>query len=71
MIAITLQPLLLILIYIYKKLLQQAVLAQLVERTAFNRVVVGSIPTDGDYIFIDIFLLVIFVSHSSWPKLAR
>ena len=25
-----------------------AVLAQLVERVAFNHVVVGSIPTDGD-----------------------
>ena len=27
----------------------KAVLAQLVERMAFNHVVVGSIPTDGDY----------------------
>ena len=27
---------------------QPAVLAQLVERMAFNHVVVGSIPTDGD-----------------------
>ena len=28
-------------------LIQDAVLAQLVERMAFNHVVVGSIPTDG------------------------
>ena len=28
-----------------------AVLAQLVERMAFNHVVVGSIPTDGDFVF--------------------
>ena len=27
-----------------------AVLAQLVERMAFNHVVVGSIPTDGDFV---------------------
>ena len=32
-------------------ILNKAVLAQLVERMAFNHVVVGSIPTDGDVIF--------------------
>ena len=30
--------------------IQGAVLAQLVERMAFNHVVVGSIPTDGGFL---------------------
>ena len=36
--------------YHFKRTSKQVVLAQLVERMAFNHVVVGSIPTDGEKI---------------------
>ncbi|BBH09969.1 hypothetical protein Prudu_022630 [Prunus dulcis] len=38
--------------------ISRAVLAQPVERTAFNRVVVGSIPTDGEFIILVFYLFI-------------
>jgi hypothetical protein len=51
-----------------------AVLAQSVERTAFNRVVVGSNPTDGAFLFIT-FLLFFYslctLRHKSMPGYSK
>jgi hypothetical protein len=38
--------------YLQPQLPQQARLAQSVERTTLNRVVVGSSPTSGEYLFL-------------------
>jgi hypothetical protein len=38
-----------------KRIVNLAVLAQLVERVAFNHVVVGSIPTDGVIVYSESF----------------
>ena len=40
----------------------QAVLAQPVERVAFNHVVVGSIPTDGVSLFFSLFFVSLYTS---------
>ena len=41
------------------KLLPQALIAQSVERMAFNHVVVGSSPTESDFIFVKNNIIVI------------